>query len=345
MAVRPGTRWGKALLLACCNAHGVGGRKLELEQFISEHDVDICLLNETHLESGRALRVANYVCHRTELPTRGEGTANFVRRGIDHYAVPVSGLQHLEATAIHLVLATRPVKLVAAYLSLTRPLIELDLTECLSGGFPVLMAGELNAKRTDWNCRLTTALGSLLRDYANRNTCSIYGPDGPDSPTTAPYTHNATPDVLDIVVVKDFVLPVHLTVCSALSSDHLPILIDTTCRSSFQNPDFMRMDWAAFQACLDDRLPGNPVVNDDEAIDKCVEELTSAIQEATAASASNCRPRADPRPPLPGIIQDGIHQKNQLRRQWQVTRDPALKVQVNRLQRSVTCRLNELQNE
>jgi hypothetical protein len=121
--------------------------------------------------------------------------------------VPVSGLQHLEAIAIHLVLATRPVKLAAAYLSPTRPLIESDLSECLSGVFRTLLAGDLNAKHTDWNSRLTTARGSLLRDYFIRNTCLIYGPD---SPTTALYTHNATPDVLDIVVVKDFVLPVYL---------------------------------------------------------------------------------------------------------------------------------------
>jgi hypothetical protein len=105
------------------------------------------------------------------------------------------------------------------------------------------------------------------------------------------------------------------------------------------------MDWAAFQACLDDRLPWNPVVNDEEAIDKCVEELTSAIQEATAASAPRRRPRADPRPPLPASIQNEIRLKNRLKRQWQVTRDPALKVQVNRLQRSVTYRLNEWRNE
>jgi hypothetical protein len=43
------------------------------------------------------------------------------------------------------------------------------------------------------------------------------------------------------------------------------------------------MDWAAFQACLHYRLPRDPVVNDEEAIDMCVEELTNAIQEATAA--------------------------------------------------------------
>jgi hypothetical protein len=146
------------------------------------------------------------------------------------------------------------------------------MTECLSGGIPVLMAGDINAKHKDWNSTLTTARGSLLRDYDNRNSCFIYGPY---SPTTAPYTHNATPDALDIVVVKDFVLPVHLTVCAALSSDHLPILIDTSCRSSFHNmpdrPDFTRMDWVAFQACLQHRLPGNPVVVDEEAIEKCLE--------------------------------------------------------------------------
>jgi hypothetical protein len=101
------------------------------------------------------------------------------------------------------------------------------------------------------------------------------------------------------------------------------------------------MDWAAFQACLDDRLPGNPVVDDEEANDKCVEELTSAIQEATTASAPRSRPRAEPRPPLPASIQDEIRLKKRLRRQWQVTRDPALKNQVNRLQRSVTYLLNE----
>jgi hypothetical protein len=34
-----------------------------------------------------------------------------------------------------------------------------------------------------------------------------------------------------------------------------------------------------------------------------------------------------------------------LRKQWQVTRDPALKAQINRLQRSVTYRLNEWRYE
>jgi exonuclease III len=128
------------LRLAYWNADGVCGKKLELDQFLSEHGVDICLMNETHLESGRSFWFANYVCHRTDRQARGGGTAILVRRDIDHYAA-VSGLRHLEATAIHLVLANRPVKFVAAYLSPTRPLIESDLNECLSGGSPRLDGG------------------------------------------------------------------------------------------------------------------------------------------------------------------------------------------------------------
>jgi hypothetical protein len=201
MEARPRRTRGKALRLACWNADSLRGGKLVLEQFLSENRVDICLLNETHLEAERAPIFANYVCHRMDRPTLGGGTAILVHKGIDYYAVPVSRLQHLEATAIHLVLATRPVKLVSAYLSPTRHLMESELTVCLSGGIPVLMAGDLNANHTDWNSRLIAARGSLLRDYAVRNSCLTYGPD---SPTTAPYTHNATPDVIDMVVVNDF---------------------------------------------------------------------------------------------------------------------------------------------
>jgi hypothetical protein len=115
---------------------------------------------------------------------RGGGTAVLVRRDTEQYAVTISGLQHLEATAIHLVLASRPVKIVAVYISPTRALIDSGLTECLSRGLPVIMVGYFNAKHTDWNSRLITARSALLRDYADRNACLIYGPD---SPTNVPY--------------------------------------------------------------------------------------------------------------------------------------------------------------
>jgi len=67
MAARPRrTDRGKTLRLACWNADCVRGNKLELEHFLSQHGVDICLLSETFLNPGEAFRLANYVSHRTD---------------------------------------------------------------------------------------------------------------------------------------------------------------------------------------------------------------------------------------------------------------------------------------
>ena len=77
---------------------------------------------------------------------------------------------------------------------------------------------------------------------------------GQDTPTTVSCNSSATPDVLDILLTKNLVTPVYLTTCSTLSSEHLPILIDTQCRSTYLNlldqPDFRRTNWAEFHACV-----------------------------------------------------------------------------------------------
>jgi hypothetical protein len=140
---------------------------------------------------------------------------------------------------------------------------------------------------------------------------------------------------------------VHLT-CSALNSDHLPILIDTGCRSSFLNPpdrpDLRKTDWSKFQTCLETGLPSNPDL-DDVSIDACVKDLSTVISKALADSTPKRRPGPGPRPSIPARIQDEIHLKNRLRMQWQITREPALKAEVNRLQRSVTSLLNGRRND
>jgi hypothetical protein len=183
MSARPTRRdRGKALRLACWNADGVRVRKLELEHFLSQHGVDICLLIETFLNPGQAFRLANLACYRTERLTAGGGTAILVRRGIIHHSVPVPGLTHLETTAIQIMLASKPVIILAAYLSPSRPLIGADLDACFGGGLLVLLAGDLNAKHVDWNSRLSRS-GKLLRDYADEKSCLIFGPD---TPTTKP---------------------------------------------------------------------------------------------------------------------------------------------------------------
>lgn len=85
----------------------------------------------------------------------------------------------------------------------------------------------------DCNSRLATTRGRLWLDFTDENSCLICGPN---TPTTVPYKFSATPDGTDLFITKYCLTTVYLTTCSPLSSDHLPILFDTRCRSSFHNP-------------------------------------------------------------------------------------------------------------
>ena len=119
------------------------------------------------------------------------------------------------------------------------------------------------------------------------------------------------------------------------------------CRSSFQHPpdrpDVRSTDWAKFQTHLEAEIPFNPELHNSMDIDTCVENFSGAILGALKASTPKRRPIGDTPPQIPAAIQDEIRLKTRLRRCWQVTRDPALKAEVNRL--SVTRRLNEWRND
>jgi hypothetical protein len=74
-------------------------------------------------------------------------------------------------------------------------------------------------------------------------------------------------------------------------------------------------------------------------IDMYAENFSDAVLKALAASTAKCRSRDDPWPPIPAAIQDEKLLKIRLRRLCQVIRDPALKAELNSLQRCVTHRL------
>ena len=110
--------------------------------------------------------------------------------------------------------------------------------------------------------------------------------------------------------MKDLPFPVYLTSCSALSSDHLPVLIDAACRSFFQHPPdrpyFRRTDLANFETHLEDQIPFNPELHDGMAIETYVENFSSAVLKALALSTPKCRQRDVPRPLIPTGIQGEI---------------------------------------
>jgi hypothetical protein len=101
-----------------------------MELFLNQHGVDTCLLSETPLKPEQAFRLANYVCHRAESRTTVDGTAILVSRGVAHHPVHVPDLSPFEATDIQVTMTGKMVKVLAAYLPPSRPLIGAEPTAC-----------------------------------------------------------------------------------------------------------------------------------------------------------------------------------------------------------------------
>jgi hypothetical protein len=200
-------------------------------------------------------------------------------------------MHNLEAIAIHLVLVTRPVKLHFSHTILDRVRpdgVPKRRIPCLCGRRSQSDAQGLKfwTEESQWFIPAWARHQKLQLDLlAGRTT------QGTSHITYNPRHHWKRG-------WQGLGPPVHLTACSAFRSNHQFVLNETTCRSLFQKlldrPDVTPMDWAAFQACLEESLLGNPAVNYE---DKCVEKLTSSIQEATAVSSPNNRPPAYLRPP------------------------------------------------
>jgi len=87
---------------------------------------------------------------------------------------------------------------------------------------------------------------------------------------------------------------------------------------------------------LEELIPFDPELNNETDIDTCGEKFFSAVLKSLLALTTKHRPRDDTQSPFSAGIRDEIRLKNRLRMQWQITMDPSLKAEVNRMQRSVT---------
>jgi hypothetical protein len=106
----------------------VRGRKFDLEPFLNQHGVEICLLIENFLNPGQTFRVGSYVCHRKHRPTAVCGSVFLVRHGIVQNSVAVLGLTQQVFTAIQITLVGRTVKNLGSCLSPSCQMIGEDLT-------------------------------------------------------------------------------------------------------------------------------------------------------------------------------------------------------------------------
>ena len=183
-------------------------------------------------------------------------------------------------------------------------LVNVDLSECISEErLPFWQA--IWMLNIGWNSRISSPSGSFW-EFVSANSFIVRGCD---VPTTVPICPNYTPDI----VFKDFILSVNLTVCSALSSDPLPVIVDIQGQSSFQGLPHRPY----FQDHLTDRLNENPRMdNFVKNVNGRLNELNSTIHETISASVLRRQLAKKLVISIPPAILATICKKNRLWGDW-----------------------------
>lgn len=322
------------------NANGIKSQRALFISFLARHSVDIACITETHLSEGETFKISGYQIYRTDRITGAAwgGVAIMIKQQLQHSTPIDIPTINLETITVNISTSnTNPILITAAYKQPNKPLKDADIQNLFNSTSPTLVIGDLNSKSTYWGCRTNNPSGTKLNNYTVIHQLQIYAPS---EYTYYPYRRDHLPDILDIIVAKNFCIPIQQSVIPELDSDHLPVLITFTSTPIVRqlNPRMIKgfVNWELFQQKLDSQLTNPSKLENTLDVDTHIEALTSTINNSIQSSTKpfNNRKAINPNIP-PAYILDLINQKSRTRRRWQRTKEPPLKNQLNNLTRKI----------
>ena len=314
------------------NSNGITHKLNELQALVLKLKIDIILLNETKLSPSKKLHIPNYITYKNDLPyVRGRrahgGTAVIIHRRITHQ--PLTLNTTIQSSSVLVKLNDYEILISAVYKPPNAQLTTNDLDILTCSADWQISAGDFNAKHPLWHNQSTNSAGLTLFQHVQQSDYTI---TAPTSPTHFPTCPQLRPSTLDIALVRVPLLT-HIDNLNELSSDHNPILLEVSSSPISSTPPTPKryINWKKFNQILTD-LP-NPTTKlpaDKQSIDTQIDYLTQNIQHTINTcifTPSNINRHSSKT--LPPELQQEITDKNRLRREWQRTRDPTTKRQLN----------------
>ncbi|GIY62941.1 RNA-directed DNA polymerase from mobile element jockey [Caerostris extrusa] len=335
-----------SLRIGFWNANGIRRQLQEVKEFVSDHDLDLFLIQETFLQPGQKSQITNFTLYKNDRVNTNArhiqgGTCIYVKNALTHHQIPTPTLNSSEATMINLKLTNTSSIVLISYYSHPRRFTQIDDLEKLAKIHNnVIFAGDFNATHTSWNNVKSNYKGITLNKFINKKNYTIIAAA---SATRIDYRATARHNVLDFAIFKNIPFPATATVLHELSSDHLPCILDieTNIKSQSTSNLFVT-NWDDYNYNLQ-HTNLNPInIKNEEDADKAIENFTKDMYAALNNSSSH--KYLTKRGRLSNNIKTLIKNKNYIRRLWQRTRDPALKTEFKKLESKIKIRVMDYKN-
>lgn len=318
------------------NAEGLENKVEELQRIMKKNRISITMVNETHLTSKSRVSIPGYSVYRTdrEGDTPYGGTALIIKKNIKHTYMDMK-TEHIEATAAKITLSNRKVlKVIAVYKRPSKSLLKTDLETLFAENIPTLVAGDLNSKNMEWGCGKTNQNGRVLKNILQEKEWRLHAPD---RPTHIPRKPGAMPDILDIVLTKQDLPDLRLKVINNLNSDHLPVQINLDVINHHKNElEKSIINWKLLSENLK-----TIKVETSENIEEMVESWKTQMLKAIEKSKKKIYTDDNSRFKISQVTSELIKIRNKIRKDFQKTRDPERKRQLNQIQRLIKGEIGE----
>lgn len=278
------------------NAEGVGNKKEELEHFLHVNNINVCCLQETHLQEekqgkkgkqeGKPFKVRGYQVFRSDREARRKGgVLTLVRNNINARETK-RYMEEAEYLAVKITTKDRSFTVVNYYCPDDK-MLSLDTIQVPDGGF--LITGDFNSRSQSWGYNNIDRRGEEVETWQDDNHLILVN-DPTDTHTfySRRWKTTTTPDLA--FCTDDIHQRIERTVKDQLGgSDHRPVILTIsgeTTTGHKQQPrwNYKKAKWGLFAIRTND-LTKSP--KEGKNINNVVKDFNDSILQA----ARECIPR------------------------------------------------------
>lgn len=328
------------------NSNGITNQRSLFIAFLARYNIDIACISETHLSTTDNFKIPGYCVYRNDrqAAVASGGVAIIIKRKFSHFNNTIT-TNKLETVEIKVKLNDQSyLRIVSAYRQPNKRLDGHDVKTIFDTSDQTLVIGDFNCKNILWGCRANNPAGIKLEQLSTMHAFQVISPP---EPTYFPYRQDHQPDILDLILQKNFAHPITQRVITELNSDHLPVIISFLCTPEPKagNPNLYTgpIDWHLFQTVLDNTsLPDPALLETRELVNTAILHFTEAISATAKSSARSVIRRSPTNYNLPpNYIITLITQRSRIRREWQRTRTQESKRLLNKITHRIKKELDE----
>ena len=148
------------------NAEGVSNKKTVLERYLYENNINICCIQETHLQEGNLFKIRGYQVFRSDRQGRKKGGVMTLVR--NNLCASETKRYMEEAEYIHLKVTFKDNAMdLVNYYCPNDKMLALNTIQVSANNFMVL--GDFNSQSQSWGYSTLDKRGEELEDWQNEN--------------------------------------------------------------------------------------------------------------------------------------------------------------------------------